>query len=1800
MKIFTNLLKVLMVVVFTMPLTKLAIAQNAPKLSVVSVAQEKKAEPIVPPPANPNARPTGDRPTISAPLQLGSSNAASTNLERQQTANRFVVQVQREMQRELLKSRMSARELQVFGRPNDLPVQATQAQSSNAALASRFRQFSGTLDLSDPTFNRPLSISQGGTCGTSGVGTAVHYDTYTFTKTTSSNVTISIVPADGASISPGTADTFIALYGPGGFNPATPCSNFIASNDDASGALSRITTTTPLAPGVYTIVFTSFDNTPTDFPWTYNLVVIDTDPVPVTINQAAGQADPTGASPINFTVTFTEPMNGFATGDITLGGTAGATTATVTGGPTTYNVAVSGMTANGTVTASIAAGVAASVNNASPNEASTSTDNSVTYNGIPAGPTCNFTGRIENTDASASDRIYRNGVSSSCASPKAFPGMNGVPGIYNFDTYSIINTTGANQCVTFSLTSPDVNVHLIAYAGSFNPANQAQNYLGDIGSSSNLGTVRSMDINIPNGQLVVLVAIAAFPGELTASNYTINVVGLPCMSNCQVSCPANMTVSAPVGTCTAAVTFPLTCGTSSPLPGSIFPLGVNTVNVNNPGVEALLFDQTTASYGSSDNITSQNFETAFDAFDSWAADDFTVPAGQTWKLTKVAAFGATTAPTSFNVVFYQNTGGLPGTAIATYNNITIPATLNPVLTLPTPLTLTAGTYWVSIQANMAHATGQWYWNEFGTTANGIEHAWQNPGGGFGTTCTSWNVINTCITGHKKNLALQLFGLIPSSCSFTVTVTPTCPSNITVPAAAGVCLAPVNFTVPPCATSTHASGSNFPVGTTNVTFTYNQENTLVDQTAATYGAGDDITSQNFEPANDNFDTWAADDFTVPAGETWKLTKVAAFGVSIAPTTFNVVFYQNNAGLPGTVIATYNGITIAASVNPVLTLPSTLTLTAGTYWVSIQADMSTASGQWFWREFGTTAIGAEHAWQNPGGGFGTSCSSWNTINTCIANHKKNLAFQVIGSIQYTCTFAVTVTDSQNPTITCPANMTANTAAGICTASVATPNPATGDNCGVTALTWAMTGATTGTSPATGINNLGTQTFNRGVTTVTYTVKDAAGNTTTCSFTVTVNDNQNPTITCPGNMTANAATGFCNASLATPNPTTADNCGVTVLTWVMTGATVAASPATGINNVGTYSFNVGVTTVTYTVKDAQGNTVTCSFTVTVSDTQAPTITCPANINVSNDPDLCSAVVSYSLPAANDNCNKFQVPANILAHGAGAITVAGNNAPGGFLFNLTNNSTSPKTVTGLSVRFGSTAAGGVAVPSPAPVSVWITTSANTYVGNQTNQAAWTNIGTNIPVTVAGANAEFSQFSLPGNGFTLAPGQTKGVFVFGTSSSLVYNSGANSSATPITNGVLTLTPGEARGTAFGGTALTPRIPNVIINYITMTQTAGLPSGSAFPVGTTTNSFTATDDAGNSSTCSFTVKVNDTQIPTITCPANITVNTPLGSCTAVVNYSPVISDNCPGATLVLVSGPASGSAFPIGTTTIVVKARDAAGNLSAACSFTVTVNDAQLPVISTQPQDKVICTGQNVTFTVASSNVVSYQWQVLTGNTWTDIAGATSSSYSFTANVADNNKKYRVLVRGLCTTVISREADLRVNSLPVVTLGSYYGAIWPGMTTTVTAAASAWGGNYQFYFNGNAVGTASTNNVYGPVGVDGIGTYDVLYTDVNGCSARATTTLVLGGKPSDVVFVYPNPNNGNFQVRFNNVSGEQASVLVFNSAGQIVFKKAFTNGTATYSRMDVNLGLTAGGMYEVKVVGKDNRVFGSTKVFIKR
>jgi HYR domain/PLAT/LH2 domain len=114
------------------------------------------------------------------------------------------------------------------------------------------------------------------------------------------------------------------------------------------------------------------------------------------------------------------------------------------------------------------------------------------------------------------------------------------------------------------------------------------------------------------------------------------------------------------------------------------------------------------------------------------------------------------------------------------------------------------------------------------------------------------------------------------------------------------------------------------------------------------------------------------------------------------------------------------------------------------------------------------------------------------------------------------------------------------------------------------------------------------------------------------------------------------------------------------------------------------------------------------------------------------------------------------------------------------------------------------------------------------------------------------------------------------------------------------------------------------------------PSGTLFAIGTTPVTCYATNTSGSGSApCTFTVTVQDTQAPVITCPPPMVVNA-TGPAGAVVPFTVTATDNC-GATVI--STPASGSVFAIGDTTVQSTAADSSAN-QASCSFNVHVKGA--------------------------------------------------------------------------------------------------------------------------------------------------------------------------------------------------------------------------------------------------------------------
>ena len=178
------------------------------------------------------------------------------------------------------------------------------------------------------------------------------------------------------------------------------------------------------------------------------------------------------------------------------------------------------------------------------------------------------------------------------------------------------------------------------------------------------------------------------------------------------------------------------------------------------GSMALLYDQTTG--GTTNGYASQDFEAANDAFDCQAADDFTVPAPG-WSIDQVVVSGQYSAgggpAAGFNVYFYSNSSGLPGTLV--YTGLSQAFVFNGTdlftITLATPAVLTPGVYWVSVQCRMDFTpAGQWYWNQVGGSYPSVA-AWQNPGGGFATACSAWGNIQTCIQAAGTDQSFALYG-----------------------------------------------------------------------------------------------------------------------------------------------------------------------------------------------------------------------------------------------------------------------------------------------------------------------------------------------------------------------------------------------------------------------------------------------------------------------------------------------------------------------------------------------------------------------------------------------------------------------------------------------------------------------------------------------------------------------------------------------------------------------------------------------------------------------------------------------------------------------------------------------------------------------------------------------------------------------------------------------------------------------------------------------------------------------------------
>jgi len=415
-----------------------------------------------------------------------------------------------------------------------------------------------------------------------------------------------------------------------------------------------------------------------------------------------------------------------------------------------------------------------------------------------------------------------------------------------------------------------------------------------------------------------------------------------------------------------------------------------------------------------------------------------------------------------------------------------------------------------------------------------------------------------------------------------------------------------------------------------------------------------------------------------------------------------------------------------------------------------------------------------------------------------------------------------------------------------------------------------------------------------------------------------------------------------------------------------------------------------VTFTVRDASGNESTCTITIEKKDVTGPIVTCPAPIVVNATTNTCGAVVTFTSPNATDNCGI--IPFTSFRGGEpnqfqGALQDYLQLYTDGTWDDL-QNTTLNKWIVEFNTIITTSFPGYTRIGEFGGHTYYVSTSTATWI--------------NARVSAQSIGGDLVSINTQAENSFVAPSGIAWVGGYQDLSDSKY-----------------IEPGNASQNYGGwkwvdGTSMsTPKI--------TITQTAGLPSGSVFPVGVTTNTFIARDESGNESTCSFTVTVRDVQPPVISCPANINV-TATSAAGAVVNYTtPVGTDNCGGATTERTAGLASGSTFPIGTTTVTYRVTDAAG-LSTQCSFTVTVVGVA-PVISCPANitvnaaagtcaanvnfaatETVGIPASTITYTINGNPVVS--GASFPVGTTTVVATATnavgSSSCSFTVTVVDN------------------------------------------------------------------------------------------------------------------------------------------------------------------------------------------------------
>lgn len=578
-----------------------------------------------------------------------------------------------------------------------------------------------------------------------------------------------------------------------------------------------------------------------------------------------------------------------------------------------------------------------------------------------------------------------------------------------------------------------------------------------------------------------------------------------------------------------------------------------------------------------------------------------------------------------------------------------------------------------------------------------------------------------------------------------------------------------------------------------------------------------------------------------------------------------------------------------------------------------------------------------------------------------------------------------------------------------------------------------------------------FPVGETLLNFVTTDSKGNTyILADFYVEV-QNVAPVITCPQpSITVTAPTGQCGANVVVPAATATDNCSGVIITAPYFGSNGGSAFFSSFYNT---AYVNTPTSIVFTATDVNGAFSECTVNVYVKDAQKPVFfSCPPSKTITVDVTLgCGEYYNATVgdwidPYVSDNNGNCGFDPDsvsiVVTHPDFAPVVLDDaingdptNYGSGAEFNnsvFTNRNTEHLFNEGTStVLYTATDFAGNTGTCSFTVTVTDNVAPNVFCPLQpvvrstvancrdTLDLGLYNDGLNAitvsPLSGSCGTPSSIAYRLPSSLVNLPASHT---FPVGMHSLVVVvtDRSGNSNSCPFQIDVKDLNPpvhtncpanitvndtdgGCGQIVTWTGPAFSDDC--TAANALTIVRTPNMPSGSLFPIGTTTLSIVARDASLNqSAACFFDVIVNDKTKPVITCPANIlkqVTNTDPANCYALVDFTVTATDDCTNigsgsVNLYGVSGP-GGDFEPSGADadliaeaevlsyyvpvsssplTFTYQAEDYYGN-TATCAFTITVEDKQGPVISGCPGNQttttVSCAGTAISWTAPT---VSY------------------------------------------------------------------------------------------------------------------------------------------------------------------------------------------------------------------------------------